>query len=181
MLVMRYTPVMSNRNTNTLDLEHMSDAELQATVDRARRVLAERKLRRQNKNVFVLDSRLIDGVRYIEALRPCGKWKSGKCKKCREGKFHGPYLTRFEWDGEKMVGKHLGPGRMEDLLAAKKPTAREAKREAEGAPVMVDRSLIEGVECERVGNTVIWRAQSPQQAAALEEATVGTLPDESAS
>jgi hypothetical protein len=73
-------------------------------------------------------------LKYAGALRPCGKWKSGKCKKCREGKFHGPYLTRFEWDGEKMVGKHLEPGRMEDLLAGKEPPGTAG----EPVPLMPD-------------------------------------------
>ena len=91
-----------------MDLSQMSDQELQRLVDRARRELAERKLERQGKFKYVLDSRLIDGTRYTKEMKPCG---NPKCKRCRERReYHGPVYKSYVWDSErkKMLAQSLG-------------------------------------------------------------------------
>ena len=91
-----------------MDLSLMSDQELQSLVDRARRELAERKLQREGKFKYVLDSRLIDGTRYTMEMKPCG---NPKCKRCRERhEYHGPVYKSYVWDSEKkrMVAHSLG-------------------------------------------------------------------------
>ncbi len=91
-----------------MDLSPMSDQELQRLVDRARRELAERKLEREGKFKYVLDSRLIDGTRYTKEMKPCG---NPKCKRCRERReYHGPVYKSYSWDSERkrMVAHSLG-------------------------------------------------------------------------
>ena len=91
-----------------MDLSLMSDQELQSLVDRARRELAERKLEREGKFKYVLDSRLIDGTRYTKEMKPRG---NPKCKRCRERReYHGPVYKSYSWDSEKkrMVARSLG-------------------------------------------------------------------------
>jgi len=97
---------MYTRKRKNMDLTEMSDKELQGIVDRARRLLAERQLERQGKFKYVLDSRLINGVRYTKEIKPCG---NPKCKKCRErGEYHGPVYKSYAWDGTKMVARSYG-------------------------------------------------------------------------
>src|SRR5215204_6135485 len=87
-------------------LSDLSDEEVQAFVDRGRRVLADRKLDRQGKFKYVLDSRLIDGIRWTKEMKPCG---NPKCKKCRERhEYHGPVYKSYVWDGERMRAKSHG-------------------------------------------------------------------------
>jgi hypothetical protein len=59
----------------------MSAQELQGLVNRAGRALAKRKLERQGKYRYVLDSRLSGGVSYTREIKPCG---NPKCKKCQD-------------------------------------------------------------------------------------------------
>ncbi len=99
-------PGMSTRNNGTDRFSEMNDQEVQALVDRGRRVLAERRLERQGKFKYVLDSRLIDGVRWTKEMKPCG---NPKCKKCRERhEYHGPAYKSYVWDGERMRAKSHG-------------------------------------------------------------------------
>ncbi len=95
---------------NVQDLEELSTEELQALVDRARRILAERKLE-QGRSLRVVDSFREGDTRYLLEYTKCGMASKGKCRKCREGEFHGPYWYSYTWDGKKMLSKYHGKSR----------------------------------------------------------------------
>ncbi len=92
------------------DLEELSTEELQALVDRARRILAERKLEK-GRRLRVVDSFREGDARYLLEYVKCGRASSGKCRKCREGEFHGPYWYSYTWTGTKMLSKYHGKNR----------------------------------------------------------------------
>ena len=92
------------------DLGELSTEELQALVDRARRILAQRKLE-QGHRLRVVDSFREGDTRYLLEYVKCGRVSSGKCRKCREGEFHGPYWYSYTWTGEKTVSKYHGKAR----------------------------------------------------------------------
>ena len=92
------------------NLQQLSTEELQTLIDRARRILAERKLE-QGRSLRVVDSFREGDTRYLLEYTKCGKASSGKCRKCREGEFHGPYWYSYTWDGKKMVSKYHGKQR----------------------------------------------------------------------
>lgn len=107
-------------------LSDLSDEEVQAFVDRGRRVLADRKLDRQGKFKYVLDSRLIDGVRWTKEMKPCG---NPKCKKCRERhEYHGPVYKSYVWDGERMRAKSHGKNKPEGWDSQETTPAPERER-----------------------------------------------------
>ncbi len=82
----------------TSKLVDMTDEQLQSLIDCARRELAERDRKRRQGNKYVLDSRMIEDVRWTKELIPCG---NPKCKRCRErGEFHGPYFKRWSYNAE---------------------------------------------------------------------------------
>jgi hypothetical protein len=83
---------------STLRLNEVSDEQLQHLMDRTRRELAERERKRRHGSKYILDSRMIDGVRWTQELIPCG---NPKCKRCRQrGEFHGPYFKEWRYDEE---------------------------------------------------------------------------------
>lgn len=90
-------PTTSNE-VNTRWLNELSDEQLQHLMDRTRRELAERERKRRHGSKYILDSRMIDGVRWTQELIPCG---NPKCKRCRQrGEFHGPYFKEWRYDEE---------------------------------------------------------------------------------
>jgi hypothetical protein len=89
-----------------LELEERSTEDLQALIDRARRILAERKL--EQGRLRVVDSFREGDTRYLLEYTKCGKASSGKCRRCREGELHGPYWYSYSWSGKKMVSKYHG-------------------------------------------------------------------------
>ena len=91
-------------------LEGLSTEELQALVDRARRILAQRKLE-EGRRLRVVDSFREGDTRYLLEYVKCGRAREGKCRKCREGEFHGPYWYSYTWTGEKTVSKYHGKTR----------------------------------------------------------------------
>src|SRR5215210_2287782 len=95
------------RRGNVQDLEELSTEELQALVDRARRILAQRKLE-EGRRLRVVDSFREGDIRYLLEYVKCGRASSGKCRKCREGEFHGSYWYSYSWDGKKMISKYHG-------------------------------------------------------------------------
>ncbi len=123
-----------------------SDEEIQALVDRGRRILAERRLERQGKVKYVLDSRLIDGVRWTKEMKPCG---NPKCKKCRERhEYHGPVYKSYVWDGERMRARSHGKNKPEGWdLQEIQPSIAEDRPAAGGA----GKSRILGIFWEKVG------------------------------
>ena len=92
------------------DLEELSTEELQVLVDRARRILAERKLE-EGRRLRVVDSFREGDTRYLLEYVKCGRASSGKCRKCREGEYHGPYWYSYTWTGEKTISKYHGKNR----------------------------------------------------------------------
>ena len=92
------------------NLEELSTQELHAFVDRARRIIAERKLE-QGRRLRVVDSFREGDTRYLLEYVKCGRAASGKCRKCREGELHGPYWYSYTWDGKKMISKYHGKAR----------------------------------------------------------------------
>ena len=92
------------------DLEELSTEELKALVDRARRILAERKLQ-DGRRLRVVDSFREGNTRYLLEYVKCGQASSGKCRRCREGELHGPYWYSYTWIGKKMVSKYHGKTR----------------------------------------------------------------------
>ena len=86
-------------------LEQLSTAELQDLVDRARRILSERK---EGRRPRVVDSFREGDTRYLLEYVKCSRAASGKCRKCREGEYHGPYWYSYMWTGKKMVSKYHG-------------------------------------------------------------------------
>lgn len=92
------------------DLEALSTEELQILVDRARRIFAERKLE-EGRRLRVVDSFRDGDTRYLLEYVKCGRASSGKCRRCREGEFHGPYWYSYMWTGEKTVSKYHGKNR----------------------------------------------------------------------
>ncbi len=91
-------------------LEELSTEELRAHVDRARRILAERKLE-DGRRLRVVDSFREGNTRYLLEYVKCGKASSGKCRRCRDGELHGPYWYSYTWTGKKMVSKYHGKTR----------------------------------------------------------------------
>ena len=87
------------------DLEELSTEELQSLIDRARRILAERK---EGHRPRVVDSFREGDTRYLLEYVKCGRAASGKCRRCREGELHGPYWYSYTWDGKKTVSKYHG-------------------------------------------------------------------------
>ena len=96
--------------TSVHHLEELSTDELQDLIDRARRILAQRK---EGKRPRVVDSFREGDTRYLLEYVKCGRASSGKCRRCREGEFHGPYWYSYTWNGEKMVSKYHGKTRPE--------------------------------------------------------------------
>ena len=92
------------------DLEGLSTEELQALVDRARRIIAERKLE-EGSRLRVVDSFREGDTRYLLEYVKCGRASSDKCRMCREGEFHGPYWYSYTWTGEKTISKYHGKTR----------------------------------------------------------------------
>ena len=92
------------------DLEELSTEELQALVDRARRIPAERKLG-ERRRLRVVDSFREGDTRYLLEYVKCGRASSGKCRKCREGEYHGPYWYSYTRTGEKTISKYHGKNR----------------------------------------------------------------------
>ncbi len=90
------------------DLERLSTEELQDLINRARRILAERK---EGRRPRVVDSFREGNTRYLLEYVKCGRAALGKCRRCREGELHGPYWYSYTWDGEKMVSKYYGKTR----------------------------------------------------------------------
>ena len=90
------------------ELEELSTEELQDLIDRARRIIAQRK---EGKRPRVVDSFREGDTRYLLEYVKCGKANSGKCRRCREGEFHGPYWYFYTWDGKKTVSKYHGKTR----------------------------------------------------------------------
>lgn len=93
-----------------VDLERFSTEELQALVDRARRILAERKLE-EGTRLRVVDSFREGDTRHLLEYVKCGRASLGKCRKCREGKYHGPYWYSYTWTGERTISKYHGKHR----------------------------------------------------------------------
>jgi hypothetical protein len=89
-------------------LHELSTEELQDLIDKARRILAERK---EGRRPRVADSFREGDTRYLLEYVKCGRAASGKCRRCREGEFHGPYWYSYTWDGKKMVSKYHGKAR----------------------------------------------------------------------
>ncbi|MBV9454956.1 MAG: hypothetical protein JOZ19_12705 [Rubrobacter sp.] len=89
-------------------LEELSTQELQSLIDRARRILAERK---EGNRPRVVDSFREGDARYLLEYVKCGRAVSGKCRRCREGELHGPYWYSYTWDGKKTVSKYHGKTR----------------------------------------------------------------------
>lgn len=92
------------------ELEELSTKELQTLIDRARRILAERKLE-EGRRLRVVDSFREGDTRYLLEYAKCGKASSGKCRRCREGELHGPYWYSYTWTGKKMISKYHGKTR----------------------------------------------------------------------
>lgn len=95
-------------------LEELSTEELKDLIDKARRILAER---RDGKRPRVVDSFREGDTRYLLEYVKCGRAASGKCRRCREGELHGPYWYSYTWDGKKTVSKYHGkmrPGSREE-------------------------------------------------------------------
>ena len=92
------------------DLEGLPTEDLQALVDRARRILAERKLE-EGRRLRVVDSFREGDTRYLLEYVKCGRASSGTCRKCREGECHGPYWYSYTWTGEKTISKYHGKNR----------------------------------------------------------------------
>ena len=69
------------------DLEEFSTEELQALVDWARRILAERKLE-EGRRLRVVDSFRESDTRYLLEYIKCGRASSGKCHRL----WRAPYL-----------------------------------------------------------------------------------------
>jgi hypothetical protein len=92
-------PKTTTTNTmNTRWLRELGDEQLQQLMDRTRRELAERERKRRHGSKYILDSRMIDRVRWTQELIPCG---NPKCKRCRQrGEFHGPYFKEWRYDEE---------------------------------------------------------------------------------
>ena len=87
-----------SNEVSTRWLSELSDEQLQHLMDRTRRELAERERKRRHGSKYILDSRMIDGVRWTQELIPCG---NPKCKRCRQrGEFHGPYFKEWRYDEE---------------------------------------------------------------------------------
>ena len=87
-----------SNEVSTRWLSELSDEQLQHLMDRTRRELAERERKRKHGSKYILDSRMIDGVRWTQELIPCG---NPKCKRCRvRGEFHGPYFKVWRYDEE---------------------------------------------------------------------------------
>ncbi len=81
---------------STSKLADMTSEQLQSLIDCARRELAERERKRRNSSKYILDSQMINGVRWTKELIPCG---NPKCKRCRErAEFHGPYYKRWAYN-----------------------------------------------------------------------------------
>ncbi len=89
-------------------LEKLSTKELQNLIDDARRIIAQRK---EGKRPRVVDSFREGDTRYLLEYVKCGMASAGKCRKCREGEFHGPYWYGYTWTGKKMVSKYHGKTR----------------------------------------------------------------------
>jgi hypothetical protein len=89
------------------DLQGLPTEELESLIDRARRILAERTLE-EGRRLRVVDSFKEGDTRYLLEYTKCGKASQGKCRKCREGEFHGPYWYSYTWTGKKMVSKYHG-------------------------------------------------------------------------
>ena len=102
------------------DLQALSTEELEGLVDRARRILAERKLTEKGGRLRVVDSFREGDTRYLLEYTKCGKASSGKCRKCREGEFHGPYWYSYSWDGKKMTSKYHGKRRPGEIKGEEK-------------------------------------------------------------
>jgi hypothetical protein len=98
------------------DLEKLSTEELQDLIDRARRILAERK---EGHRPRVVDSFREGNTRYLLEYVKCGRAASGKCRRCREGELHGPYWYSYTWTGEKMISKYHGKSRPESKKGEK--------------------------------------------------------------
>lgn len=95
-----------------------------------------------------------DGVYKLEFTR-CNK---ERCKKCKEGKGHGPYWYRYWWEGgktrKKYVGKELPPhicpdNLTEDSVEDVAPPRTSQKVDAQlcpecGQPLGDDLSQLEG-------------------------------------
>jgi hypothetical protein len=105
-----YVYIGSSGRENVQDLEELSTEELQALVDRARRILAERKLE-DGRRLRVVDSFREGDNRYMLEYVKCGRASSGRCRKCREGEFHGPYWYSYTWTDEKTISKYHGKNR----------------------------------------------------------------------
>jgi hypothetical protein len=101
---------LEQRRRLMLDLQELSTEELRALVDRAKRIIAECKLE-EGHRLRVVDSFREGDTRYLLEYTKCGKASSGKCRKCREGEFHGPYWYSYTWDGKKMTSKYHGKTR----------------------------------------------------------------------
>jgi hypothetical protein len=87
-----------SNEVSTRWLSELSDQQLQHLMDRTRRELAERERKRRHGSKYILDSRMIGGVRWTQELIPCG---NPKCKRCRQrGEFHGPYFKEWRYDEE---------------------------------------------------------------------------------
>jgi hypothetical protein len=94
------------------ELEGLSTEELKALVDRVRMILAERRLEKGHR-LRVVDSFKEGDTRYLLEYVKCGRASSGKCRKCREGEYHGPYWYAYTWTGEKSISKYHGTNRPE--------------------------------------------------------------------
>ncbi len=102
--------VYIGKRGNVQNLEELSTEELRALVDRARRILAERKLE-EGRRLRVVDSFREGDTRYMLEYVKCGRASSGKCRKCREEEYHGPYWYSYTWTGEKTISKYHGKTR----------------------------------------------------------------------
>src|SRR5919199_5088575 len=91
--------------TSVHHLEELSTDELQDLIDRARRLLAQRK---EGKRPRVVDSFREGDTRYLLEYTKCGMASRGKCRRCREGEFHGPYWYSYTWDEGKTISKYHG-------------------------------------------------------------------------
>jgi hypothetical protein len=100
-----------------LDLESMSTADLEVLIDRARRVVARRSL--AEGRLRVVDSFREGDTRYLLQYVKCGKAKHGKCRRCREGAYHGPYWYGYRWTGENMESTYHGKARPGTMKGAR--------------------------------------------------------------
>jgi site-specific DNA recombinase len=65
----------------------------------------------ERRRLRVVDYFRAGDTRYLLEYVKCGRASSGKCRKCREGEYHGAYWYSYTWTGKKMVSKYHSKNR----------------------------------------------------------------------